>query len=656
MKYFWILIALLALSFAVSAQSDRVKTVETRDSASLVIFDTVGTEYNGVNVQEALEELDFDAGNIFFISTNGNDATGRRGYKNKPFSPNAPLDSIVNNATHWYYPGEYVVTNTGGDYPPKYINAPNTKITGPNTSGFLFDDIITTPSHKALYTYYGEFIGGSSMRYCRFKTDANDMYLDFNAKKLEVNALGHFFVLKQGVVNVNSILINSGGLLYQQPTIDNRSTIFNVGQLTIDNSSGGAARTTFAIANDGADSCHFEANVKDLTQIDGSLIYTNDWIQRDGRYSTDILRIGKARIIRTTANTADTTLSVINYTSVQNINGAVFLRYSESQDIYSYHLTEFDHLESQKLIDIVNVSNNSTHIINIKKGRFTQSRAIQFRNNWVSENVNFFINFEDVTSDVNAVVINYTTDVTSKINISGKLTTNAAGKPVIFSSGSNLYLDNVELYGDGTTPCITAGTPITVYINGDLYMNSDSIDPNITFVRVDYGYQNPINNQFESTQTILDSVFAAIPKQSATLYQETLRQYAFTSGDTILIDTLTNALITDSITQDTGYIRNISSDTVRWQVSYNFFRDSDEDPLTTFIDLTTDGSDDPEAIEGSRAYSEQAVAQGVQHVGQTFTVDVPPGDAIRLCTYGSGVAAGVTVSDITISVTEIYRE
>lgn len=153
--------------------------------------------------------------------------------------------------------------------------------------------------------------------------------------------------------------------------------------------------------------------------------------------------------------------------------------------------------------------------------------------------------------------------------------------------------------------------------------------------------------------------FFQLRLEGATCYQSTLRQYVFPTPatvDTIIIDTLTNALITDSIAQDIGYIRNISSYTMRWQISYNFFRDSDEDPLTSFIDLTVDGTDTPEAIPGSRAYSEQAVANGTQHAGQTFMVDVPPGQAIRLCVYGAAAALGVDISDLTISVEEIYRE
>lgn len=75
-RKFYIIIALLALSFHLSGQSDRLKTVETRDSASMVAFDTTGTSLSGTNVQEAIVELDgntsgFSPGSIIFTGLEG---------------------------------------------------------------------------------------------------------------------------------------------------------------------------------------------------------------------------------------------------------------------------------------------------------------------------------------------------------------------------------------------------------------------------------------------------------------------------------------------------------------------------------------------------------------------------------------------------------
>lgn len=258
-------------------------------------------------------------------------------------------------------------------------------------------------------------------------------------------------------------------------------------------------------------------------------------------------------------------------------------------------------------------------------------------------------------------------DTASSYIIEGNWETTQSGPIVSITTAPPLkiILRNFSGKNDGTVPIIESSVPVVVYVSGAFDISSSPLDPDVSFVRIyEYAFNqgptiNPVSNVETTLQVTLDSLFSIIPKHSATLYQSTLRQYTFPTPatvDTITIDTLSNALITDSITQDTGYIRNISYDTMRWQVSYSFFRDSDEDALSSFIDLTTDGTDAPEAIPGSRAYSEQAVANGTQHAGPTFTVDVPPGDAIRLCVYGSSVAAGVDISDLTISVQEIYRE
>ena len=79
-RKFYIIIALLALSFHLAGQSDRVKTVEVPDSASIISVDTAGNNISGTNVQEALEESNPTYNNHVWISASGGDnTTGRRG-------------------------------------------------------------------------------------------------------------------------------------------------------------------------------------------------------------------------------------------------------------------------------------------------------------------------------------------------------------------------------------------------------------------------------------------------------------------------------------------------------------------------------------------------------------------------------------------------
>ena len=150
-----------------------------------------------------------------------------------------------------------------------------------------------------------------------------------------------------------------------------------------------------------------------------------------------------------------------------------------------------------------------------------------------------------------------------------------------------------------------------------------------------------------------------IPDQNATYYEETERQYtlSITGADTLItIDTLSAAIATDSISISNGLIENLRSDTVRWQVRYDFFFDSDEDPCYALMDLTTDGTEEGVAIPGSAARAEQVSASGGQMPGRTFHVDVPPGEKIRLCVKGSvGVSTSMNISYLTISIQEINR-
>lgn len=120
-KQIQILIALLALSAAAWGQSDRVKTVETPDSASMVIFDTTGTNILGTDVQEAIEESNPLYPNHVWISeTGGNNATGVLGDPHRAFAdPWGAQDSLSEENLsfivyqgNYSYSGPYDVANT----------------------------------------------------------------------------------------------------------------------------------------------------------------------------------------------------------------------------------------------------------------------------------------------------------------------------------------------------------------------------------------------------------------------------------------------------------------------------------------------------------------------------------------------------------------
>lgn len=671
-KQIQILIALLALSFALYGQSDRVKTVEVPDSASMIVFDNTDTEYNETNVQSALEELDFDAGNILYVATTGDDATGVIGYPNKPFTPIEVFDNFQNRLWSWWYPGTYNIgpgqefnygfTNTGTP-PPVWFYAPNSKISIIETGSqdYVFKVTSTRQTDTTTYLNIGELslYDIAFLRNSEALNDGRKMYVNGKIRTLQFinpdSGGDAFYVGANSTWEIDSIS-GSGQIAYCEPR-DNDRNIFNINSIYIDQTPYPAKKTNAFVSatlwNTRAINPYFELNVGRFYCKNCPPVFYN--------YDAGILSTGAKDIINIenlilsdTTQRVDTIPSATISLPTNNTNQIAGIYWgfkTNSNSGYSSQL-DINELSSDKTIGIVSCSDSFNISVNVENGTFSQTRAVVIQS-ITNDNAKININSNFLCRKSNVISV-LSTDNTTDITISGRHETQQPRQPVIYAA-QNITLENVELVNDGATPAILAPTPITVYVRGNLYMNSDIIHPNVTFVKIDYGYTNPTNIQHEDTQTILDSLFQVIPKQSATIYQSTLRQYTFTQ-DTITIDTLSNALMTDSITQDTGYIRNISSDTMRWQVSYNFFRDSDEDALTSFMDITTDGGDIPEAIPGSRAYSEQAVTNGTQHAGPTFTVDVPPGAALRLCVYSISAAAGVDISDMTISVEEIYRE
>jgi len=515
MKYFWILIALLALSFAVSAQSDRVKTVETRDSASLVIFDTTGTEYNGVSVQEALEELDFDAGNILYVATTGNDATGVVGYPNKPFIPSYSLSDNTSNIAHWYYPGVYTI-GPGQEYPftfgnqqnPYILYAPNSDLNFiNNTNGYLFRP---SGSHTNPYFYVlVKKLYLQDLSFIRFfeVNNSGDFFADIKQLVLADSIAGGDagFVIPSGQINIDSFYVSSRAGIYSTSRNGNKID-FNIGYFesnqvtTIDGNKAELIRQGDAFAGP-QDSTMLNISIDNLYATDVARVFSN---AHNGQYQNTLLNLTIDNcFVFFTGSTVDSTITEqsAGLTTSNNLN-FIGLYASDYSD-YTANLN-LENIQSDKYIYVADNGPNSLININIGNAKFQNSRAIQFSN---PDPVGSISNLScgRCISDVNAPVTVYGSNGT--INIRGRYETEKANRPVIYTQ-KDLFLEDCYLINDGTYPAIEASTAVTIYVSGNLYMNSDSIHPNVTFVKLDYGYTNPINAEFESTQIILDSLYS----------------------------------------------------------------------------------------------------------------------------------------------------
>lgn len=698
MKKFLIFILLVLAFSAAWGQGERVKTVEVPDSASMVVFDTTGNNVAGTDVQEAIEESNPTYNNHVWISPNGNNATGRLGDPHRAFADPWAAQQLIgsNNLSFIAYQGNYAysgpypsdnsqrISSSSGSFfaigESDYISSGSTGATWP-----IFSDVTnisTRASDSIDYTIFApqsSFTATNSGLTSPIGFWHYDSKVNITAKNLYgLGARGQGIWGACGIMNVNAdSIIGTGdsGVLLGPPR--NSTGIFldtisgtRVWQIKANyiqasrNTDYGAIRyqNNESYFQDSLSVFEVIANtvVSDAATAFGIAPPQTQGLQPKKfkvLFDVEKLRSPAGLLLATSNSSTPTSKDTINELNLTfNVSDYVRQGAGGRGDILY-----FGGDDGNGRGDFNNsfISLNLGKIYDFEAFDFN-SRATSFTNTIVDINC---LECENNTTTPTPIFTFGNTNIgaNSEIRISGNYTglSNLIHINATATVSGKIILENVVFSGSAASAAITSDIPITIYVDGDLSFNSSLIDDDVTFEKIEYGYRNPTNTQYEDTQTILNSLFAAIPKHSATLYQSTLRQYTFptlATVDTIIIDTLSNALMTDSITQDTGYIRNISSDTMRWQVSYNFFRDSDEDALTSFMDLTTAGTDSPEAIPGSEAYSEQAVANGTQHAGQTFTVDVPPGDAIRLCVYGSAPAAGVDISDLTISVQEIYRE
>jgi len=595
MKKIQILIALMALSFAAWGQAERVKTVETPDSASLVVFDTTGNNISATNVQTAIEELsNINYGRILYVSkSQGNNTIAEPGNPEKPWiDPWSARDSAVSGDVIYvfgknrYTRGtDFTSGNLWKDGVSYFFEHGNTiDVNNPGNVAFLIDP---TNDNENCNIY-----GHLRIERAQYFNLTFDRACSAEIELQYIGGTGYFFEVDTS--NLSLSIDSATSSLRPLLRFRNLSGNNIEARINYSNINAFSGTSDFGLIQSGANTLAENSNVyvKIKNHAGNSAIFTHSG---PNKVEGCNFYISADNIFNSYSGTESATLFRSSYGVTDTlINSNIYIAANNSKTRKPIYIDQFASATPY----------------------FKNSEITMFCNSCETDKTKFlFLDGFDLNGSTFLISGNY--DGAGNVN--------------------DIVVDSMIISGVFEGDFIGASG---VVFSVDAYKkNGDISSSNVKFRKYDeYGYK---------------------PQHSATFYQSTIRQYTFPTPatvDTITIDTLSNALITASIAQDTGYIRNISSDTVRWSVSYSLFRDSDEDPLTTFIDITTDGTDDPEAIEGSRAYSEQTVAQGVQHAGQTFTVDVPPGDAIRLCTYGSGVAAGVAVSDLTISVTEIYRK
>ena len=484
---------------------------------------------NGVAVWMHKDSINWgiNSGNVFYISTNGDNSTGKKGYMDLPFHPQIQFDSFANQTFYWWYPGIYNIgpgqeynynfSNTGTP-PPNWMYAPNSKVSviETGTQDYIFKTTATRQTDTAFYFNIGE-LNLYDIAFCR-TSEASPV----GEKQFVVGRIGTLsqinpdisgdavFVLQNSIIHIDS-LSGNGQVIYAEPRHGDKNILSIIGANLNATPYPSKITTAFASAtffNTLATNPYFELNVKRGRFENLASVFWNSDAGIRSSGGVDILNFDYLSIIDTT-NRIDTLFSATPTTPVNNantINGLTFWLSSTFSNNYSGFLNVKE-IKSDDLIRVRTCQDSFKINIDIKKGDFSQSRAIVI-DALSNDNGTININFGNVICRNAAVVSVLSTDATTDITISGRMETQQPRQPVIFSA-QNIILENAELINDGIVPAIQAPSPITVYIRGDLYMNSDSIDPDVTFRKIEYGYSYPRASQKWDTQTIIDSLYLA---------------------------------------------------------------------------------------------------------------------------------------------------
>lgn len=461
----------------------------------------------------------FNSGDTYYIATTGDNATGRRGYMDIPFTT-SPLDSANTGMAHWVYPGTYDI-GPGQQFPhvfgtsqnPYVFYAPNSILNFINTgNGYLFRP---SGAHNNPYFYLiANKMYLKDLSLIRFFEAGNRGVLSARINQLvfkdSIAGGDAGFVVPAGQIRIDSLYSASRAAIYST-SLTGDKLFFRVGVMqsdqttTIDGLKSEMIRQGDAFAGPQSNTL-FQIDIGNLYATDVARVFSNG---HNGEYqnSTLLLKAENSNI-RYTGTSVDSTLAQqsVGLTTANNLNYISLI----APD-YSGYLAQLDfkNIDSDKFIYVKDNGPNAKINIEIGDAVFRNTRGIQVSNpDPVGSETR--VNCRNCVSEQNAVILSYGSS--GMLGISGRYETEKAGRPVIYTE-KDIYIENAQLYGDGTYPCIQASAPVTVYVRGDLYMNSDSIHPNITFQKIEYGYDD-CNGDFIDTQTILDALcdsIAAIP-------------------------------------------------------------------------------------------------------------------------------------------------
>jgi len=545
MKKVQILIAMLALSFSLHSQSDRVHTVQVPDSASMIIFDTAGTQILGTDVQEAIEESNPIYTNHVFLSQDGDNATGVLGDPHRAFrDPWASKDSLqaYNSLSFEMYDGRY---NYSGPYTAGLpsnlalyadslhfngLGFADFNLTGINNttySGILIDDRVSgqarakyidiqAPSTNFLFEKTG---GVESIPITLLSTlsvlkiNANNLISKGSASygmatstKAEIK-LDSVYIQGGAAIIMNNA-VTPGGLTAASVVSRNIKARINTHETPLQTLFTSGAITMFpSTTRDSASLIDIEIGRMKITGRGGPVVITTPSGSERNRiavkiknleavgcsqprngYNTGISNIGAAQIFP--LNNGSHTLIEGGDWNVST--GPLFATFAGSNIVLDSAVLHYK-------LGKVMVDTGSFMIIN----------RLTLRNN---SHVIIECDYCETKGGAFAWVFGNTIDATSSIEFRGTFKTRLAGSAVI-NTRNNITLEGVFI-NDGVSAWIDSDTPTPIIMSNGVWSNSD-VYTDVTIVGTSlWGFRNPgpgafpQNLSYTHLQEIIDSTAA----------------------------------------------------------------------------------------------------------------------------------------------------
>lgn len=500
-------LAFFFLAFFNSAQSQQgsqnpVGGLSYAPDSNYVIYSQFYKGRNGVALWVHKDSIDWWTPNdsIIYVGTGGNDATAIKGSRVKYWKTiDAALSAASEKDLIYHFTKDTQTINTGLHPWVSIISKGTIANNGVST---LFSG--NPPSGNFVFSF-NEYTGRRFVTTATPITDTAFIVLSCNkctSIPSNLSKYGSYDVKTM----VNPTEINGGQMLPQ--LAEGRQTSINIGNLKSDYQFQNNALIWSAFGNEGgqANANHSTLSIK----IDNADIFAKNqniglfyshWDNASGDYNTNL----NLEVV----NLSYKSLYTTNDLSPYSLYASITISAPNSLGVWNP-----DQLpdSSQNTLILNNVYSEAPVGFGksaqkaMIKGRFTRTRAVDIVEDITAKceiNLNVVCDSSHVVSILRGVT------GSGKLTISGRMETKKAATGVIYST-KDFYLENAELINDGITPCIVANTPITVYVIGDLYMNSDSINSNVTFQKIEYGYLDPTNSKYNDTQKIINNIAALV--------------------------------------------------------------------------------------------------------------------------------------------------